>query len=78
MTKHTGSTRDLLISSWRAAQRNDQKRCNAASMAGQLLDEANGDASAALSVMPPDDDPYWKRVKEYLERVVEDDRAACA
>lgn len=77
--QHSGSTRDLLLSTWRAWVRRQAASASnepppAAALAGRLIEESDGDLNLALRALdrlPPDETA--QRVKGYLARAADEE-----
>lgn len=74
------STRDDVMTSWRAAQRVANAigalPGNVASVAGQYLELANGDARVAADLLPDAASEFWSQVRRYLRDIVQEDSVA--
>lgn len=73
------STRSAIEASWRAAQRMANAegilRGVPATVAGQFLAAADGDARRALGMLPDNTGRFWSLVAKDLAAVVDEDRA---
>lgn len=77
-TEQTMSTRELVLASFRRAiliaDRTGSYVGNAASVAGQYLQLAQGNPTRAVLMLPTCDGVFWARVASHLTAIASEDR----
>lgn len=72
------TTRETILRSWWSARRmSDVNRAvtlSASAFAGYALEAADGDIAKALTLVPPELETFWGRVRSALEMVAEEER----
>lgn len=74
------TTREMLIGSWHAAKRQADQiggvTLNSTSFAGYAIEQAGGSIAMARVFVPDDATPFWGRVRDCLDRVMQEERDA--